>query len=155
MASGAQNAADVFQVFLIDQEQKKSVAEVITAREQFSPYSAAIYGTSEDPNAANVYGNLGVTKEEIFELAAKPDGLKLLVDRFNNGNAAIAQTVLDDFKTGGPLSEASKTFVGGAEYFGQLLQMIRLNERGEGGNYFRDVYASGAVYYLSYLTDMI
>ena len=146
-ASGAQNAADVFQVILNrSKNRKKSVAEVITAREQFSPYSAAIYGTSADTNAANVYGNLGVTKKEIFELAAKPDGLKLLVDRFNNGNAAIAQTVLDDFKTSGPLSEASKTFVGGAEYFRATPTADPTErKRGEGGNYFRDVYASGAI----------
>ena len=146
-ASGAQNAADVFQVILNrSKNRKKSVAEVITAREQFSPYSAAIYGTSADTNAANVYGNLGVTKKEIFELAAKPDGLKLLVDRFNNGNAAIAQTVLDDFKTSGPLSEASKTFVGGAEYFRATPTADPTErKRGEGGNYFRDVYATGAI----------
>ena len=48
-ASGAQNAADVFQVILNrSKKRKKSMAEVITAREQFSPYSAAIYGTSAD-----------------------------------------------------------------------------------------------------------
>ena len=146
-ASGAQNAADVFQVILNrSKNRKKSVAEVITAREQFSPYSAAIYGTSADTKAASVYGNLRVTKKEIFELAAKPDGLKLLVDRFNNGNAAIAQQVLDDFKTSGPLSEASKTFVGGAEYFmGYETGGLNERRRGPGGNYFRDAYSSGAI----------
>ena len=103
---GLQNVADVFQVILNrSKKRNKSVAEVITAREQFSPYSAAIYGTSADTNAANVYGDLGVTKKEIFEIAAKPNGLQLLVERFNNGNAAIAQEVLDDFKSEGPLSQ--------------------------------------------------
>ena len=69
------------------------------------------------PNAASVYGDLGVTKKEIFEIAAKPNGLQLLVERFNNGSAAIAQEVLDDFKSEGPMSQEAADFVGGAEYF--------------------------------------
>ena len=145
-ASGAQNAADAFQVML-NRAKKEPLSVVITKSEQFSPYSAAIYGTSADPYAAATYGHLNLTKKEIFEIAAKPNGLQLLVERFDGyGDAAIAQQVLDDFKSEGPLSQASAEFVGGAEYFratptGDPTE----RKRGEGGNYFRDVYASGAI----------
>ena len=58
----------------------------------------------------------------------------------------LLETVLDDFQTSGPLSEASKTFVGGAEYFRATpTDDPTERKRGEGGNYFRDVYASGAI----------
>ena len=146
-ASGLQNVADVFQVILNrSKKRNKSIAEVITAREQFSPYSAAIYGTSADTNAADVYGDLGVTKKEIFEIAAKPNGLQLLVERFNNGSAAIAQQVLDDFKSEGPLSQEAASFVGGAEYFmGYETGGLNERKRGPGGNYFRDAYSTGAI----------
>ena len=145
-ASGAQNAADAFQVML-NRAKKEPLSVVITKSEQFSPYSAAIYGTSADPYAAATYGHLNLTKKEIFEIAAKPNGLQLLVERFDGyGDAAIAQQVLDDFKSEGPLSQASAEFVGGAEYFratptGDPTE----RKRGEGGNYFRDVYATGAI----------
>ena len=146
-ASGAQNVADVFQVILNrSKKRKKSIAEVITAREQFSPYSAAIYGTSADAAAANVYGDIGITKKEIFEIAAKPNGLQLLVERFNNGSAAIAQQVLDDFKSEGPLSQEAANFVGGAEYFmGYETGGLNERKRGPGGNFFRDAYSTGAI----------
>ena len=145
-ASGAQNAADAFQVML-NRAKKEPLSVVITKSEQFSPYSAAIYGTSGDANAVNLYGHLNVTKKEIFEIAAKPNGLELLVERFDGyGNAAIAQQILDDFKSEGPLSQASAEFVGGALYFrGTPTGDPTERKRGEGGNYFRDVYATGAI----------
>ena len=145
-ASGAQNAADAFQVML-NRAKKEPLSVVITKSEQFSPYSAAIYGTSGDANAVNLYGHLNVTKKEFFEIAAKPNGLELLVERFDGyGNAAIAQQILDDFKSEGPLSQASAEFVGGALYFrGTPTGDPTERKRGEGGNYFRDVYATGAI----------
>ena len=104
-ASGAQNAADAFQVML-NRAKKEPLSVVITKSEQFSPYSAAIYGTSADTAAASVYGDIGITKKEIFEIAAKPNGMQLLVEKFGNGDAAVAQQVLDDFESEGPMSEA-------------------------------------------------
>ena len=146
-ASGTQNVADVFQVILNrSKNRKKPVSVVITEKEQFSPYSAAIYGDSADSAAATVYGDLGITKKEIFQLAAKPNGLQLLVERFGNGNAAIAQEVLDDFKSEGPMSQEAAEFVGGAEYFmGYETGGLNERKRGPGGNFFRDAYATGAI----------
>ena len=146
-ASGAQNVADVFQVILNrSKKRKQPVSVVITEKEQFSPYSAAIYGDSADDAAATVYGDLGITKKEIFQLAAKPNGLQLLVERFGNGNAAIAQEVLDDFKSEGPMSQEAAEFVGGAEYFmGYETGGLNERKRGPGGNYFRDAYSTGAI----------
>ena len=145
-ASGAQNAADAFQVML-NRARKEPLSVVITKSEQFSPYSAAIYGNSGDTDASALYGHLNVTKKEIFDLAAKPNGLQLLIERFDGyGNAAIAQQILDDFKSEGPLSQASAEFVGGALYFrGTPTGDATERRRGEGGNYFRDVYATGAI----------
>ena len=145
-ASGAQNVADAFQVML-NRAKKEPLSVVITKSEQFSPYSAAIYGTSADKDAVNLYGHLNVTKKEIFEIAAKPNGLQLLVERFDGyGDAAIAQQVLDDFKSEGPLSQASAEFVGGAEYFmGYETGGLNERRRGPGGNYFRDAYSTGAI----------
>ena len=146
-ASGTQNVADVFQVILNrSKKRKQPVSVVITEKEQFSPYSAAIYGDSADRAAAAVYGDLGITKKEIFQLAAKSNGLQLLVERFGNGNAAIAQEVLDDFKSEGPLSQEAAEFVGGAEYFmGYETGGLNERKRGPGGNFFRDAYATGAI----------
>jgi hypothetical protein len=146
-ASGAQNVADAFQVMLNRAKKRNQpLSVVITEKEQFSPYSAAIYGTSADTAAASVYGDIGITKKEIFEIAAKPNGMQLLVEKFGNGNAAVAQQVLDDFESEGPMSEAAAEFVGGAEYF-MKYETGGLNERkrGEGGNFFRDAYSTGAI----------
>ena len=146
-ASGAQNVADAFQVMLNRAKKRNQpLSVVITEREQFSPYSAAIYGTSADTAAASVYGDIGITKKEIFEIAAKPNGMQLLVEKFGNGDAAVAQQVLDDFESEGPMSEAAAEFVGGAEYFmGYQTGGLNERKRGEGGNFFRDAYATGAI----------
>lgn len=145
-ASDPQHVADVFQVILNRSTGSISVAENITAQEQFTPYSAAIYGTSIDKHAQAKYGHLGVTKKEIFDLAKRSDGLQALTQRFNAGNPAVAQQVLNDFKSKGPLSQSSAKFVGGAKYFmGYATNLPGERRRPNGGNYFRDKYSSGAI----------
>lgn len=147
-ASGSQNVADVFQVILNRSKgQSGGVPAVITAQEQFSPYSAAIYGSSADKSAEARYGHLNVTKKEIFDLASQPDGLKLLTDRFQAGSPQVAQEIIDDFKSKGPLSQEAAKFVGGAQYFmGYPTNAPTERTRGgRGANYFRDQYSSGAI----------
>jgi len=145
-ASAPQHAADVFQVILNRAKtQSGGIAAVITAKEQFTPYSAALYGGSPgDPAASKKYGGLRITKKELFELANKTDGLEQLVKRFGAGNASVAKQILADFEQGGPLSQSSKKFVGGAQYFlGYSKGTPDERRRPDGGNFFRDAYGGG------------
>lgn len=143
-ASAPQHVADVYQVILNRAaKQSGGIPAVITAREQFSPYSAAIYGSSADGAAAKKYGGLGVTKKELFELAAKPDGIQQLTKRFGAGNPSIAAKVLADFESNGPMSQNAKKFVGGAQYFMGYKVTSADRRRPDGGNFFRDKYATG------------
>lgn len=144
-ASAPQHVADVYQVILNRAaKQSGGIAAVITAREQFSPYSAAIYGTSADAAAARKYGPLKLSKKELFDLAGKPDGIQQLTNRFNAGNPKVAAQVLSDFEKGGPLSKSSKQFVGGAQYFmGYATRVSGERRRPDGGNYIRDNYGGG------------
>lgn len=144
-ASAPQHVSDVYQVILNRAaKQSGGIPAVITAKEQFSPYSAAIYGTSADAAAASKYGPLKISKKELFELAGKSDGIQQLTNRFKAGNPKIAAQVLSDFETGGSLSKASKQFVGGAQYFmGYATKVSGERRRPDGGNYFRDNYGGG------------
>lgn len=162
-ASSPQHAADVMQVILNRAKgQSGGVIAVITAQEQFTPYSAAIYGQSIDKDAERTYGHLRVTKKEIVEIA-KTQGLAGLVQRFGGyGSVSVAEQVLQDFKSKGPLSKSSASFVGGAQYFmGYATNRPGERRRPDGGNYFRDQYSSGAIllpdlldyHYIQYDTD--
>tara|TARA_A200000159_G_scaffold163513_1_gene190029 strand:+ start:8667 stop:10292 length:1626 start_codon:yes stop_codon:yes gene_type:complete len=142
-ASGAQDVADVLQVMLNRSAKNHSgygpLMNQIIAPEQFSPYSAAIYGDSADGNAASYYGSLNVTPQEIVALASKPNGIDLLVERFGAGNASIAKQVLKDFEEDGPLSQSSAEFVGGMVSFrGMNVQLdVEYNQRhGEANKFF-------------------
>ena len=145
-ATGDQNVADVYQVILNRAAtQSGGIKSVITAKEQFAPYSAAIYGSSADGAAASKYGKLGLTKEEIFELAAKEDGIQQLTTRFKAGNAGSAAKVLRDFESNGTLSKEAKSFVKGSQYFMGYKVTANDRKRGAGGNWFRDRYQTGGV----------
>jgi murein DD-endopeptidase MepM/ murein hydrolase activator NlpD len=142
-ATAPQHVADVYQVILNRAaKQSGGIAAVITAREQFTPYSAALYGSSEDENAQGKYGGLKLTKKEIFELAAKPDGIQQLTKRFGAGNPSVAARVLADFESNGHLAQNAKKFVGGAQYF-LGYKHAGARSRPDGGNWFRDRYAVG------------
>ena len=120
-AGAPQDVADVMQVMLnraaANHSGYGSLIQQIIAPEQFSPYSAAIYGDSKDRNAASYYGKLNVTPQEIVSLASEPNGIELLVKRFGAGNAAVAEQVLNDFKNEGPLSKESANTIGGMVSF--------------------------------------
>ena len=155
-ASGNQNQADAFQVMLnrtADAQAGGSMkaygttlGDQITAKEQFSPLSAAIYGVSEDSAAAAKYGTisraLGNTPEErkkkLLEIASQPNGMEALQKLFGGGSASDAAKVLKDFQTGGSLSQQSATDIGSMVSFrgySDGLPADRYN-RGEGGNFF-------------------
>ena len=157
-ASGNQNQADAFQVMLnrtADAQAGGSMkaygttlGDQITAKEQFSPLSAAIYGVSEDSAAAAKYGPisraLGNTPEErkkkLLEIASQPNGMEALQKLFGGGSASDAAKVLKDFQTGGSLSQQSATDIGSMVSFrgySEGLPADRYN-RGEGGNFFFD-----------------
>jgi hypothetical protein len=145
-ASAPQHVADVYQVILNRAaKQSGGIPSVITAKEQFTPYSAALYGGSPgDSAASSKYGSLGLTKKELFDLASKPDGIQQLTNRFQAGNPKVAAQVLADFESNGPLSQSAKKFVGGAQYFlGYGAKGGR--RRPDGGNWFRDRYQVGGV----------
>ena len=153
-ASAPQHVADVYQVILNRAaKQSGGIPSVITAKEQFSPYSAALYGGSADGAAASKYGSLKLTKKELFELAGKPDGIQQLTKRFQAGNPSVAAKVLADFEMNGPLSQSSKKFVGGAQYFMGYKVTSVDRRRPDGGNWIRDKYAVGGVYKYDNLTD--
>jgi hypothetical protein len=120
-ASSPQDVADVMQVMLnraaTNHSGYGSLIQQIIAREQFSPYSAAIYGDSADGNAASYYGKLKVTPQEIVRLASQPNGIEMLVKRFGRGNAAVAKQVLNDFENEGPLSKEAAKTIGGMVSF--------------------------------------
>jgi hypothetical protein len=145
-ASAPQHVADVYQVILNRaSKQSGGIPSVITAKEQFSPYSAALYGSSADGAASSKYGSLKLTKKELFELAGKPDGIQQLTKRFQAGNPSVAAKVLADFEMNGPLSQSSKKFVGGAQYFMGYKVTSVDRRRSDGGNWIRDKYAVGGV----------
>ena len=53
---------------------------------------------------------------------------------------------MQDFKAKGPLSQSSRSFVGGAQYFmGYATNRPGERRRPDGGNFFRDQYASGSI----------
>ena len=154
-ASGNQNQADAFQVMLnrtADAQAGGSMrvygdtlAEQITAREQFSPLSSAIYGVSADSAAAKKYGPiskaLGSNPEErrtkLLQIASQPDGLVKLQQLFGGGSATDAAKVLKDFKTGGALSQQSASDIGSMVSFrGYNPDGGYDFRRGRGGNYF-------------------
>jgi hypothetical protein len=98
----------------------------LTAREQYSPLSAVIYGTSGDPAAARKYGpiaaRLGNTPQErivsLKQIISQPDALSQLQTMFGAGNASNAKKLLDDFYSNGPLSKESQKLIGGRTDFG-------------------------------------
>lgn len=147
-ASQAQDVADTFQVMLNRAATNHSgyggLFEQITAPEQFSPYSAAIYGDSADGAAASYYGGLNVTLEELAEMSSAPNAFEQLEERFGAGSASIAQQVLADFESEGTLSQNSKEFIGGMVSFRGANSEIGDNysQRHDEANKF---FASGAI----------
>ena len=147
-ASQAQDVADTFQVMLNRAATNHSgyggLFEQITAPEQFSPYSAAIYGDSADGAAASYYGELNVTLEELAEMSSAPNAFEQLEARFGAGSASIAQQVLADFESEGTLSQNSKEFIGGMVSFRGAGSEIGDNykQRHDEANKF---FASGAI----------
>ena len=147
-ASAPQDVADTFQVMLNRASTNHSgyggLFEQITAPEQFSPYSAAIYGDSADGAAASYYGGLGVTLDELAEMSSAPNAFEQLEARFGAGSASIAQQVLADFESEGTLSQNSKEFIGGMVSFRGANSEIGddYKQRHDGGNKF---FASGAI----------
>jgi hypothetical protein len=117
-AGGVQNQADVYQSILNRSASGNyggSIWNNVTGREQYSPISAAIYGTTS--GGASKYSGLGVSQSELYSLAQQPNGIALMQARFGAGNAANAQRIIDDFNKGGPLSQASKAHVGSRTEF--------------------------------------
>ena len=147
-ASAPQDVADTFQVMLNRAATNHSgyggLFEQITAPEQFSPYSAAIYGDSADGAAASYYGELNVTLEELAKMSSAPNAFEQLEARFGAGSASIAQQVLADFESEGTLSQNSKEFIGGMVSFRGANSEIGddYKQRHDEGNKF---FASGAI----------
>lgn len=128
-ASGEQNQADVMQVMINRAAKNHSgygdLFGQVTAREQFSPISAAIYIESADKDAQRIYGpiaaKLGKNPQEriatLKRISEGPQGLENLQKMFGKGDAAAANKVLSDFKSGGVLSQKSAKDVSGGLYF--------------------------------------
>ena len=153
-ASGSQNQADAFQVMLNRAADAQaggsmkaygtSLGDQIMGREQFSPLSSAIYGVSADSAAAAKYGPiskaLGSSPEErkkkLLEIASRPDGLAALQKLFGGGSASDAATVLQDFKSGGSLSQTSSKDIGSMLSFRGYRSGSGDFNRGKGGNFF-------------------
>ena len=144
-ASSPENAADALQVMLnraATGGYGKGLSGVISGREQFSPISAAIYGTSADPGAQAKYGPIaaklpGNTPQEKFiylqKVAAEPDGLNKLQQIFGGGDAGVAATILNDPKY---LEESRKNIKGALSFRGYNTSgSVKVRS---GGNYFFD-----------------
>lgn len=166
-ASGNQNQADAFQVMLnraADAQAGGSMSaygstlgDQITAREQFSPLSSAIYGVSADSAAAAKYGpisrQLGNSPEErkakLLQIASQPDGLSRLQQLFGGGSASDAATVLQDFRSGGQLSQTASRDIGSMVSFRGYRSGAGDFNRGAGGNFFFGQGSAGKVGSLS------
>ena len=168
-ASGNQNQADAFQVMLnraADAQAGGSMkaygttlGDQITAREQFSPLSSAIYGVSRDSKAEAKYGPISralggspaARKQKLLEIASQPDGLNKLQQLFGGGSASDAAKVLQDFKSGGPLSQRSAKDIGSMVSFRGYSKGLPSNRyhRGQGGNFFFGQGSKGIVGSLS------
>ena len=150
-ATGDQNSMDALQVMLNRTALSKSgkgytwagnsLFEQITAREQFSPYSAAIFGTSADPAAAAKYGNIlsGSPEErrmKLMEIASGPDALNNLQTLFKGGNAASASRILADLQSDGALAKESRRYIQGRTSFRGYRSGSGDLNRGRGGNFF-------------------
>ena len=113
-AGGLQNQADVYQSILNRSASGYyggNIFNNVTAREQYSPMSAALYGTTS--GQAGAYSNIGLTRAELAEIASKPNWASEMSARFGGkGNPVNAEKIVQDFNTGGPLSKASREFVG-------------------------------------------
>ncbi len=148
-----QTAADTFQVMLNRAASNYSnygsnLGAQVMARGQFSPFAAAIYGSSGGDSAADrKYGpireKLGKTPEEriakLRQIAAQPNGLMELQKLFGAGSATEAKKVIEDFQSGGVMSQASRAGVKGAVSFrGYDPGVSGQFRRPEGGNYFFD-----------------
>ena len=150
-ATGDQNSMDALQVMLNRTALSKSgkgytwagnsLFEQITAKEQFSPYSAAIFGTSADPNAAAKYGNIlsGSPEErrrKLLEIASGPNALNNLQALFKGGDAASASRVLADLESDGALAKESRRYIQGRTSFRGYRSGSGDLNRGRGGNFF-------------------
>ena len=150
-ATGDQNSMDALQVMLNRTALSKSgkgytwagnsLFEQITAKEQFSPYSAAIFGTSADPNAAAKYGNIlsGSPEErrrKLLEIASGPNALNNLQTLFKGGDAASASRVLADLESDGALAKESRRYIQGRTSFRGYRSGSGDLNRGRGGNFF-------------------
>ena len=150
-ATGDQNSMDALQVMLNRTALSKSgkgytwagnsLFDQITAREQFSPYSAAIFGTSADPAAAAKYGNIlsGSPEErrrKLLEIASGPNALNNLQTLFKGGNAASASRVLADLESDGALAKESRRYIQGRTSFRGYRSGSGDLNRGRGGNFF-------------------
>ena len=152
-ASGGQHASDAFQVMLNRAADAQaggsmrvygnSLFNQITAREQFSPYSSALYGSSADGAAASKYGKIAKSlganpaerKKKLLEIAGGSNGLKELEKLFGSGSASVAATVLSDHQSNGNLSKKSREFIGNKVSF-RGYSTTGAVRRGPGGNYF-------------------
>ena len=150
-ASGDQNSMDALQVMLNRTALSKSgkaytwagnsLFEQITAEEQFSPYSAAIFGTSADPNAAAKYGNIlsgspAERRRKLLEIASGPDALNNLQTLFKGGDAASASRILADLQSDGALAKESRRYIQGRTSFRGYRSGSGDLNRGKGGNFF-------------------
>ena len=153
-ASGNQNQADAFQVMLNRTADAQSgggmkaygitLGDQLTGREQFSPVSSAIYGVSADSAAAAKYGPISAAlgsnpaerKQRLLQIASQPDGLQALERLFGGGSASDAAKILEDFKSGGVLSQTSRKDIGSMMSFRGYRSGAGDFHRGRGGNYF-------------------
>ena len=155
--SSGQNAADAFQVMLNRTADAKkggsmkvygtTLADQVTGQAQFSPISAVIYdGSTGDSAADSAYGQLrsklgkNSNERKIKLLEISSQGTKELENFFKKGSAAESDKILQDFKSGGKLSQAAVAGVRGRLFFkGQSnLHNMKAGDfyRGTGGNYF-------------------
>lgn len=129
-SSSPQDQADVLQSMVNRASQNYSgyggLFGQLTAREQYSPLSAAIYGTSGDRDAAAVYGSvaakLGNTPEEriqkLRQIISQPDAYTQLETLFGRGSAQNAKQIEEDALSNGPMSEQARALIGGRTDFG-------------------------------------
>jgi hypothetical protein len=129
-SSTPQDQADVMQSMVNraaqNYDRKGGLFGQLTAENQYSPLSAAIYGTTDEKAQAKygpVAAKLGKTPQERIEnlkkILAQPNALSQLESLFGGiSSASGAKTIVDDFYAGGPLSKEAARLIQGRTNFG-------------------------------------
>ena len=96
-----------------------------------------------------------IRDRKLLEIASQPDGLVKLQQLFGGGSATDAAKVLQDFKSGGALSQQSASDIGSMVSFRGYRSGAGDFNRGRGGNFFFGQGSKGKVGSLAQVSPQV